>query len=91
MKTTTETIADLEDFICIECNINTLEINEYYMIQDYLWQQINPQTKGMLCIGCVEEKLGRTLTAADFSPYPINQIGFFVQSSRLINRITTIA
>lgn len=92
MKTTTEeTIAELDAFICINCDINTSEINEYYMIEDHLWKKVNPNITGMLCIGCVENKLGRKLNSADFTPYPINQIGFFIQSARLINRITTPA
>lgn len=82
-------MASLDEFICIECNINTSDIQEYYMIQDYLWKQVNPQINGMLCIGCVETKLGRTLISTDFPSYPVNQIGVFLKSERLINRLTT--
>lgn len=84
-KTTTDTF---EDFKCITCDINTFYIHEYYMIQDDLWKKVNPKKKGMMCIGCVELKLGRTLTSGDFPDYPVNSLNFFRQSERLVNRLT---
>jgi hypothetical protein len=39
--------------------------HEYYMLRDDVWREAKG-TDGMLCIGCVEQRLGRELTRADF-------------------------
>lgn len=56
--------------------------NDPYMIQFELWQSISKGDK-FLCLGCVEERLGRHLEFKDFiqendkgSPLPIN-FGYF--------------
>lgn len=78
-------------FICLDCNVHTDEIGEYYMIDFDLWNQVHPANKGMLCIGCVEERLGRQLHAADFIDALVNEVGgMFQQSDRLISRLTTV-
>lgn len=40
----------MKDFICMDCGINTHDINEYYMVQNKIWDKVNPQIEGMLCI-----------------------------------------
>lgn len=68
------------------CTANTLHLDEYYMLTDDVWREANPNGKGMLCIGCVENRLGRELTASDFTDAPINR-GFFPSSERLAARL----
>ena len=46
-------------FECAACGVNTLHINEYYMVTDEVWEAAWPQDRGMLCIGCLENRLGR--------------------------------
>jgi hypothetical protein len=41
---------------------------------------------GMLCIGCVERRLGRRLRASDFQDIPMNRGEVFPQSLRLKHR-----
>lgn len=77
---------DCEVFKCAACSTNTLHINEYYMLTDEIWTAAWPAERGMLCIGCVEERLGRTLTASDFTDAPINT-GYFGYSERLAARL----
>lgn len=60
---------------------------EYYFIRTELWLTVVPSVKGMLCVGCLETRLGRTLTAADFTDAYINQPGYIAQSTRLLNRL----
>ena len=36
----------------------------------------NPENRGMLCVGCVEERLGRRLQPDDFTDAEINQHAF---------------
>ena len=52
-------------FNCLDCGQDTAQLHEYYMLRDDLWRQINPTIDGMLCIGCVEKRLGRRLQRGD--------------------------
>lgn len=63
---------ELEDndtnWIC-PCGKNCLEgEHDYYMLNHDIWIQINGKKDGMLCMNCVEEKLGRKLEANDILP-----------------------
>lgn len=73
-------------FLCMDCSANTLHIDEYYMVTDEVWESSVPERRGMLCIGCLEARLGRTLTGVDFPDYPINR-GVFPNSDRLQSRL----
>jgi hypothetical protein len=77
---------DCEDFKCAACEVNTLHIKEYYMVHDEIWKTVWPANRGMLCIGCVEARLGRALTAKDFTDAPVNT-GYFDYSERLAARL----
>jgi len=79
------------NFKCLDCNINTSHIEEYYMLYDHIWDKIIYGNKeGMLCIGCVERRLGRKLVRTDFSLFAlINDLDFGVKSDRLKNRLTS--
>lgn len=44
---------------------------EPYMIKDHLWNQIRRRNQ-FVCLSCVEKRLGRKLTIADFTDAPIN-------------------
>jgi hypothetical protein len=80
-----------DSFLCLDCGMDTHTGNEYYMVHNEVWTAAgmkNPGTDGdgMLCIGCIESRIGRQLNAADFPDYPINT-GFFGQSERLMSRL----
>jgi hypothetical protein len=80
----------MKEFECMGCNVNTDDIGEYYMVQDALWAQaasdFSLDGRGMLCIGCVENAIGRTLVPADFKRVPLNYM-WPGQSARLRNRL----
>jgi hypothetical protein len=71
---------------CYDCKTNTNKIHEYYMVTNDVWKQSGVPRRSMLCIGCLEKRIGRELSAADFPNYPINWI--FDQSDRLLSRIS---
>lgn len=52
--------------ICMDCNLNTSELSEFYMLNDEIWLRAVPGRLGMLCIGCVEARLRRRLRPGDF-------------------------
>ncbi len=55
--------------LCLDCGVSTFEVGEYYMVRDELWPL---SVDGMLCIGCLETRLGRRLRRADFTDVPLN-------------------
>ena len=70
---------------CMDCKISTR--SEYYMVHEWLWKRVNPNISGLLCIGCLENRLGRELTKTDFTDAPINSTDIFDKSRRLLDRL----
>lgn len=77
-----------DSFIC-PCGFDTYH-TEYYMVHDALWNKAIFWSFGelMLCIGCIEDRLGRKLTIRDFTDAPVNRLNFGTKSARLIDRLT---
>jgi hypothetical protein len=78
----------VSDWRCLDCRIDTDAISEYYMLHDEIWEQIQPDKDGHLCIACVEQRLGRELVAADFTDLPVNTNPTFHRSPRLLDRLS---
>ncbi len=72
---------DLECHRCLDCKQWT--DGEYYMIHPPLWDSIADQ--GMLCIGCLEQRLGRELVPDDFTDAPINTADYAHNRSIRLN------
>jgi hypothetical protein len=60
------------DFACLDCGTNVVRLGEYFMVWDDVWLRANPDDRGMLCIGCLEQRLGRQLYPLDFADAPVN-------------------
>jgi hypothetical protein len=83
---------------CVDCCVGTLTIGEYYMVKDDVWEQAWAGRRKswhaldgqeILCIGCLEKRIGRTLTKHDFGNAPINDPRFDPnKSARLLDRLT---
>lgn len=83
---------DNSNFNCLDCSINTLHNLEYYMLKFGLWKTVNPNDSGMLCIGCVEKRIGRKLSSVDFLKCPLNDMKRDVlgyASERLYDRLNS--
>jgi hypothetical protein len=72
-------IPDKEPSLCEDCGQEVTPGRpgngdwEWYMVHNDVWAKAGMQD-GFLCIGCLEQRLGRPLTGADFIPEPpINQ------------------
>jgi hypothetical protein len=63
-------------------------MREYYMVRDDVWWPCVGGRSGMLCIGCLETRLGRELCAADFIDAYINSMHWGSKSMRLVDRLT---
>jgi hypothetical protein len=74
---------------CIDCGVDTYAIHEYYMVHDGVWQDAGmvKYDGAMLCVGCLERRLGRRLADSDFTDYPINDARRHYQSRRLWDRV----
>lgn len=65
--------------LCCDCGVDTQAIHEWYMVHYDVWLAaagnawLTPDSYGMfLCVGCIEGRLGRSLTGDDFTSAPIN-------------------
>lgn len=64
---------------CMDCGVRTAATGDYYMVHDALWQKANPDSRGMLCLGCLAGRIGRKLQFRDFTQAPINELNAKVQ------------
>jgi hypothetical protein len=66
--------------LCVDCHVDTLSAEpgvptEYYSVHDALWAQAGMgPVDGMLCVGCLESRIGRRLNRADFTDAEINDL-----------------
>jgi hypothetical protein len=83
---------DKRMFQCWDCAACTNCSYEYYMVDDELWSSATEDFggDGMLCIGCLENRLGGRLTKDDFTDCPLNTINKLAGSTRLKNRLRVV-
>src|SRR5262245_56665376 len=64
--------------LCDDCGVDTQEIGEQYMVHNHVWTAATGVSHkwlammAFLCVVCIEDRLGRQLTKADFAPLGIN-------------------
>jgi len=77
-------------FKCVDCKVDTHKIHEYYMVKPEIWSESGMKYHdGMLCIGCLENRLHRKLIRDDFDlTLPINTISWNKTSERLKDRLS---
>lgn len=75
-------------FLCKDCKIDTGKIGEHYMLKDSVWYSVYPSQEGMLCINCIEKRLGRKLNKNDFNNSYVNNLNFGVKNCKLVDRLT---
>ncbi len=102
MKRTPRRIKEYVDWpvvitACADWGVGTITLGEMYMVKDEVWRQAwagrrkscwHDQVPGtdILCIGCLEQRIGRRLVSGDFTDAPINDPDDD-KSERLRNRI----
>lgn len=69
-----------DDSTCHDCGGITThgqwapgKLYENYRVHDHVWQQ-SGMDKGHLCVGCLENRLGRRLNKHDFPDVPVNSL-----------------
>jgi hypothetical protein len=56
-------------WLCDDCGVDTRPW-EMYMVRDEVWAEVGDAV--LLCVGCLEERLGRCLEREDFLAIPLN-------------------
>jgi len=80
-------MANRNKWLCLDCGADTGRLGEHYFVHTYLWLKVVGSKVGMLCIGCLETRLGRKLNRADFPIVYINNLKDGAKSIRLVNRL----
>jgi hypothetical protein len=74
------------DWACRDCGASTHA--ERYIVKDETWRQSALDYRsGMLCVGCLEARLGRKLARGDFIFTPLNIEALWFGSERLRDRL----
>jgi hypothetical protein len=74
-------------FLCLDCGVDTGKLSEHYMLIDATWKLTGLGKIGMLCIGCLELRIGRMLKATDFNSSYLNNPRTGSISVRLLSRM----
>lgn len=74
-------------FLCLDCNVDTARQGELYMLIDETWKLTGLGKIGMLCVGHVEERIGRRLIPSDFNDSYLNKPRTSSISVRLLSRM----
>lgn len=73
-------------WLCVDCKDHT-KYEHYFVTSDVWFNQAKMSEAGMLCIGCLELRIKRTLTSSDFTSAHINNPKKYAMSDRLRSRI----
>lgn len=60
---------------CIDCGKEVVrDVDEYHMVQHFIWRSATKshERHSILCMECIELRIGRNLTGADFLNCPVN-------------------
>jgi len=66
------------NWLCLDCSKDTFD--EYYGVRNHLWRRAvdRSQRHGMLCLSCLERRLGRYLRLEDFKRPVSEQVAKYV-------------
>jgi hypothetical protein len=81
-------MTDPKPLVSLDCDDCGADFDEYYMVEDAVWAAggLEPDG-GMLCIGCLERRLGRRLKRDDFKSNLLNCKTGDWESLRLRDRL----
>lgn len=80
------------EFICMDCKMDVGDKSELFAVHKGLWYKVvkGEDRNKDLCVGCLEERIGRRLRPEDFPDWPINTDYLLFRSHRLIDRMSWI-
>jgi hypothetical protein len=65
--------------ICNECGVDCAKIGEWYMASPKIWDALHLGWDDNLCIGCLEQRLGRRIALRDLCRWPNSPWEFSVR------------
>lgn len=74
-------------WLCVDCDTDT-KYEHYFAKNDVWFGEAKMGEAGMLCIGCLEKRIGRLLKASDFTSAHINDPRRYSKTARLVDRLT---
>jgi hypothetical protein len=92
-----EILPNVQMALCFDCGHDTTPCTgkrgrrhmgrwEWYMVRNELWASTG-MNDGFLCIACLESRIGRRLTFADFPDVPVNDPDHPWNTRRLRSRL----
>ena len=66
---------------CSDCGVDcsfATGIGHFYTVHRHIWLSVAPRSDGRLCLDCLQARLGRLLTEADFIATPFEILSRFV-------------
>jgi len=72
-------------WLCVDCSTHTGL--EHFYVHLSIWNSVMDSECGMLCVGCLEARLGRLLRPDDFTGAHINDPRKNAMTDRLRSRI----
>lgn len=76
-------------WLCVDCQRNTK--HEHYFVKNDVWFMLAKMPEsGMLCVLCLEDRIGRQLEPSDFTDAHINDPRKNMMSDLLRSRITGV-
>lgn len=69
---------------CLHCGA----VTEAYMVENAVWHEVHESKRGLICLPCFEEKLGRNVQITDFSNAVVNQVVLFAYRMGLRNGLS---
>lgn len=73
-------------WLCVDCRVHTGYLGDYYMVRDEIWEK-HGCGAGMLCIECLEARIGRELTSTDFTEALVNKGVMTRRSDLMVSRV----
>jgi len=74
--------------VCKDCRRNVIKLGDYCMISSEIWEeQFKLGWDDNLCIMCIEERLGRTLTPEDLCWGFTPAVAGYPKSELLLSRV----
>lgn len=68
------TRAEKKHWLCLDCGKDCIkDEKDYYMIQHELWMDLVGSREGMLCMDCLETRLGHKLRKEEILPCPLTE------------------
>lgn len=74
-------------WLCVDCGSCT-KLEHYFLKNDVWFNEAKMGETGMLCITCVERRIGRKLNRNDFTDCHLNDPRRYSKTAVLIDRLT---